>query len=244
MPFFERVQSGLVSVAAWIQNSFFEPEKYTGKYVQYSHTRRIIKTDHCPEMRPGMAVWQLVSDNDRSYTRIPNDTVDYEAQQLELPLIQVVVQIPRFRKRRGRTVNDGTNQANYDITTEVGKFHGDPMLDWLHLGLCVAHRYGVYISPGEYSLSIIDGRCRLHTLGPAEAAVFSIRGKRQESAKLEQCTTLIGRCSDPLAKDVKEEDTAWSEPEPEFSDVDSVLFDDSRNAQEVDDSEPEPDFED
>ena len=246
MPFFERVQSGLVSVAAWVQNSFFEPEKCVGTYVQYSRTGRITKTDHQPDIVPGTAVWQLLPGDCGSYTRLPGSRADYGAKQLELPLIQVVVQVPKFRKRRGRTVNDGSNRANYDITSEMGIFGGDPMLDWLHVGLCVAHRYGVHAVPGEYSLSIIDGLCGLHTVAPAEAAVFSVRGERQTGGQPEQSNpapvSLLSVA--PKASAEAEETNEWSEPEPEVGDTDSLTGLDSDDAPGEDESDPEPDFDD
>jgi hypothetical protein len=232
-------------MAAWVQNSFFEPEKCLGEYVQYCHTGRIIKTDRSPEIRPGMAVWRLSNDASGSYTRLANTRADYDTKQLELPLIQVVVQVPKFRKRRGRPVNDGSNQANYDITGEMSIFRGHPMLDWLHVGLCVAHRYGVHVAPGEYSLSIIDGQCGLHTLSPAEAAVFSIEGECPVSGGPVQHSDPTANCwESPPKTEGEGEECEWSEPEPELSDADSISGNDASSPYGADDSEPEPDFDD
>ena len=257
MPFLERIQSGIISAAAWIQNSFFEPEKCVGKYIQFSHTGQIIKSDEMPELQPGTAVWQLEPNN--TYSRIKDINQSVDSKELKLPLIQVVVQVSKFRKRRGRTVNDGSNQISYDITSEITRFQGEPLLDWLHVGLCVAYRYGVKISPGEYSLSIIDGMCGLHSLSRDEAAVFSLRTSVNERgggvAEVDSCgeSESVGLITDdgdggygdaPLTNSETEANVApneWSDPEPDETEYDVELWEDeSRDA----DTDPEPDFND
>ena len=252
MPFLERIQSGIISAAAWIQNSFFEPEKCVGKYIQYIHTGQIRKSDEMPELIPGTAVWQLKPNS--TYTRIPDMNQNLEGKQFKLPLIQVVVQVSKFRKRRGRTVQDGSNQINYDITSEITRFQGEPLLDWLHVGLCVAHRYGVKISPGEYSLSIIDGMCGLHSLSRNEAAVFSLSTCVNERGggvvSVDSCgeSESVGLITDdgdaPIAISEIEANVAtneWSDPEPDETEYDVDLWEDeSRDA----DTDPEPDFND
>ena len=257
MPFLERIQSGIISAAAWIQNSFFEPEKCVGKYIQYIHTGQIKKSDVMPELIPGTAVWQLEPNN--TYTRIPDVNQNLEGKQLKLPLIQVVVQVSKFRKRRGRTVQDGSNRINYDITSEITTFHGEPSLDWLHIGLCVAHRYGVKVSPGEYSLSIIDGMCGLHSLSREEAAVFSLNTSVNERGKAmdyvepigqsEGMTQNINHCDESKSDELialsetetMVETNEWSEPEPEDADCEIEL---SEVASIDYDADPEPDFND
>lgn len=257
MPFLERIQSGIISAAAWIQNSFFEPEKCVGKYIQFRHTGQIKKSDEMPELIPGTAVWRLETNN--TYSRINDIHQNVEGRQLKLPLIQVVVQVSKFRKRRGRTVNDGSNQMNYDITSEITKFQGEPSLDWLHVGLCVAHRYGVKVSPGEYSLSIIDGMCGLHSLSREEAAVFSLctrvneRGGAVDNVEstglsesiMQNIDDCDGSNSDGLIAtseaEEMDETNEWSEPEPEDAEYDIEL---SRDESVDYASDPEPDFND
>ena len=256
MPFLERIQSGIISAAAWIQNSFFEPEKCVGKYIQYIHTGQIRKSDEMPELIPGTAVWQLEPNN--TYTRIPLMNQNLEGKQLKLPLIQVVVQVSKLRKRRGRTVQDGSNQINYDITSEMTMFHGEPSLDWLHVGLCVAHRYGVKVAPGEYSLSIIDGRCGLHSLSREEAAVFSLSTRANERGSVTEGQVESPGQSDSIIQNINDRDVSnsdgliasskseaiveineWSEPEPEDANSDVELGGDKSGDY---DSDPEPDF--
>ena len=156
-------------------------------------------------------------------------------------------------------MQDGSNQINYDITSEISTFRGEPSLDWLHVGLCVAHKYGVKISPGEYSLSIIDGMCGLHSLSREEAAVFSLStcvnereramDNVESTGQSESIIHNIDDCdqsnSDELiaASETESivETNEWSEPEPEEAECDIELSGDAS----IDyDADTEPEFND
>ena len=164
-----------------------------------------------------------------TYTRIPDNNYPYESQQLKLPLIQAVVQVSKSRKKRGRSTPNSLNQLNYDITSEISKFQGEPHLDWLHVGLCMAYKYNIRVLPGEYSLSIIDGLCGLHSFNCEESAVFSINTKSNVEEK-----------ADLVQDDINEHLIKNSESEPEVSDLESDIFNFSISG----DSDPEPDFDD
>jgi hypothetical protein len=179
MPYLsDGLKSSLISFAAWIQNRFFEPNELSNTFVKYSHHGAITQHETQPVTIPGTAIWKIVPNAEEEhniYKRIPTGIVVYEpATYLPLPLIQVVVQteIPNDRHTRRRRQKKKLN--SYDITHEMRIFDGFPKLDWLHIGMCVMHKYGVHVTPNNYSLSIIDGHCGMHTLNPQQAAIFWI----------------------------------------------------------------------
>lgn len=161
----------VISLAAWTQDRYFEPKHYQAPWVVYSHDGTIDLCDTAPVLAPTHAMWQRVS-NTEQYTRVDIPIISHEAPTtIPFPIIQVVVRLNSHGRIQRRSK---ANPRDYDITNEIITFGGFPKLDWMHVGLCVKHRYDVEVYPGQYTLSIIDGECNLLELDEVSAAVFSV----------------------------------------------------------------------
>ncbi len=159
-----------ISWAAWAQNRYFEPEHYHSPWVVYSHDGTIEQCEHPPEPLPGVALWRRVSDTDQ-YERVDVPPPTQEPPTpIAMPIIQAVV---RFHTHGRRQRRSRAKPRDFDITAEIQRFQGYPMLDWLHVGMCVKHAHGITVLPGQYTLSIIDAGLELHELSEEEAAVYS-----------------------------------------------------------------------
>jgi hypothetical protein len=160
-----------LSWAAWAQDRYFEPVHYNSPWVVYSHEGTIELMEEPPRPNPSIAVWRRISDTE-NYERVDTPIPTHEAPTpLPMPIIQAVV---RQRSTAPRQRRSRIKPRDFDITEELARFGGFPKLDWMHVGLCVKHRYGVPMMPGHYTLSIIDGALNLHELDIDEAAVYSV----------------------------------------------------------------------
>jgi hypothetical protein len=236
-----------VSLAAWAQDRYFEPEHYQAPWVVYSHDGIIDLCDTAPVLAPTHAMWQRVM-RTKKYTRVDVPVVSHEAPTtLPLPIIQVVVRLNSHGRLQRRSK---ANPRDFDITNEMVTFGGYPKLDWMHVGLCVKHRYDVEVYPGQYTLSIIDGQCNLIELDEVAAAVFSVGPPPPTPPQPLPTPPPLADTLLPSAASGQQEGVGDGEleivdedPEPLPWDYESDS-DDLGNDEDVgDDSDPEPDFE-
>jgi len=170
MWFTNTIGNAAIGLAAWIQDRYFEPEQLGSTWIVYSHNGTIERHNDLPITTPGSGLWHRIP-NTENYERMDISIPSHEPPTpLAFPIIQAVVRLPAHSRRHRRSRN---NPLDLDITNQLSRFSGEPVLDWLHVGLCVKYAHGIHITPGQYELSLIDAEFNMHDLTEEQAAVFS-----------------------------------------------------------------------
>jgi len=207
-----------IGLAAWIQDRYFEPKHLNANWIVFSHNGNVETHHLLPITLPGSGMWHRVPDTD-NYERMDIPIPSHEPPTpLAFPIIQAVVRLPAHSRRHRRSRN---NPRDFDISNELTRFGGEPILDWLHVGVCMKHAYGVHVLPGQYELSLIDSEFNMHDLTEEQAAVFS--------AVSQDSVPIPAAAPSPLESAPEMSD---DEPDPEMEQ--------SHDLQEEDDEEPEP----
>lgn len=244
------IGNAAIGFAAWIQDRYFEPEQIAGNWVVYSHNGTIGVHDELPITIPGSGLWHRDPETE-NYERMDVAMPSHEpSTPLALPFIQAVVRLPAHSRRHRKSRN---KPRDFDITNELARFGGEPVLDWLHVGLCMKHAYGFAVAPGQYELSLIDSELNMHELTEEQAAVFSAIDKNHLPVTQMTAVPLpeLGSDDEPdPGMEQTEEDTTMleeemNEPEPAAWGSDPWDSDDERSDAGTydDDDEPDPEME-
>jgi len=216
------IGNAAIGLAAWIQDRYFEPEQLDSTWIVYNHNGTIERHNDLPITTPGSGLWHRIP-NTVYYERMDIAIPSHESPTpLAFPIIQAVVRLPAHSRRHRRSRN---NPLDLDITNQITRFGGEPILDWLHVGLCVKHAHGINVAPGQYVLSLIDAEFNMHDLAEEQAAVFSAVNQDNLPA--------------PASSPLYPAETTASTVEPGEPDPDMELTPDMQEV-EVDDEEPEP----
>lgn len=207
-----------IGLGAWIQDRYFEPEQLDANWIVFSYNG-ILETHHqLPITTPGSGLWHRTPGTE-NYERMDIAIPSHEPPTpLAFPIIQAVVRLPAHSRRHRRSRN---KPRDMDITNELTRFGGEPILDWLHVGVCVKHAYGIHVLPGQYELSLIDSEFNMHNLTEEQAAVFSAISQDSVPSPVAAPSPLL---PGPEMSD--------EEPDPEMEQ--------GHDLQEEEDEEPEP----
>lgn len=220
MWFTNTLGNAAIGLAAWIQDRYFEPEQLNANWIVFSHNGNIETHHQLPITTPGSGLWHRIPDTD-NYERMDIVIPSHEPPTpLAFPIIQAVVRLPAHSRRHRRSRN---KPRDFDITNMLTQFSGEPILDWLHIGICVKHAYGVHVLPGHYELSLIDSNFDMHNLSEEQAAVFSAISYNSIS----NSTMDTSQDSPEPMQELSEED-----PDPDMEQ--------DYDLQEEDDEDPEP----